>query len=122
MYRAACRNRGGVESLLVNRCVQTGTAASGVRWYELRIDSTNPAVFQQGTFSPADGVSRWLGSMAMDQCGNIALGYSVSSAAVYPGIRYTGRVPADAAGQMQKTSGTFNWNTRVASFKLGSCQ
>ena len=34
--------------------------------------------FQQGTFAP-DATYRWMGSIAMDQAGNIALGYSVSS-------------------------------------------
>jgi len=32
-----------------------------------------------------------MGSIAMDRQGNIALGYSVSSAAVFPSIRYAGR-------------------------------
>ena len=41
-----------------------------------------------------------MGSVAMDSAGNIALGYSVSSSSVYPGIRYTGRLVSDPLGQL----------------------
>ena len=36
----------------------------------------------------------------MDSAGNMALGYTVSSGSVYPGIRYTGRLASDPLGQM----------------------
>jgi hypothetical protein len=42
-----------------------------------------------------------MGSIAMDQAGNIALGYSVSSSSVNPSIFFTGRVPSDASGTME---------------------
>jgi hypothetical protein len=41
-----------------------------------------------------------MGSMAMDSAGNIALGFSVSGADLYPSIRYTGRMKNDPPGQM----------------------
>lgn len=167
MYRLAYRNQGTTgEYLVVNHSVKTSTAASGIRWYQLKADpaTRNLSVAQQGTYSP-DASSRWMGSIAMDKCGNIAVGYSVSDAsATYPSIRVTGRTPTDPAGQLQtetpviagtgsqltnlsrwgdysamtvdpsddatfwytaeymKTNGTFNWNTRVVSFKINSCQ
>src|SRR5207248_1828859 len=40
-------------------------------------------------------------SVAMDQAGDIALGYSLSSSSVFPSIAYTGRVPSDAQGTME---------------------
>jgi hypothetical protein len=49
------------------------------------------SIFQQGNHAP-DAVHRWMGSAAMDGAGNIALGYSVSSREVFPGIRYAMRV------------------------------
>jgi hypothetical protein len=105
MYRLAYRNRAGVESLVVNHTVKVGgskrSEIDGVRWYEIRNPNATPTVFQQGTFAPADGTSRWMGSIAMDKQGNMALGYSASSSAVFPSIRYTGRVPGDAAGTME---------------------
>jgi hypothetical protein len=42
-----------------------------------------------------------MGSVAQDQNGNIAMGYSVSSeTTVFPSIRFTGRLASDTLGQM----------------------
>lgn len=100
MFRLAYRHfSDGHESLVANHSVTAGTSV-GVRWYELRSPNGTPSVFQQGTFSP-DATFRWMGSIAMDKVGDIALGYSASSKSVFPGIRYTGRVPTDALGTME---------------------
>ena len=98
MYRLAYRNFGDHESLVVNHSVTVGTSV-GVRWYELRGLNTTPAVFQQGTYAP-DSNFRWMGSIAIDQAGDIALGYSVSGTGMNPAIRYTGRTPADPLGTL----------------------
>ena len=64
------------------------------------------SLYQQGTYSPDDGVHRWIGSIAQDQVGNIALGYSVvDGVSVYPGIRYTGRRVTAPLGQMNLGEG-----------------
>ena len=48
-----------------------------------------------------------MGSIAQDKKGNMALGYSVVNGTnVFPGIRYTGRLAGDAAGQMTLGEGT----------------
>lgn len=47
-----------------------------------------------------------MGSIAMDAAGNIAVGYSVSGAALSPSIRVVGREAGDAAGQMTFGEGT----------------
>ena len=99
MYRLAYRNFGDHESLVVNHSVTAGSSV-GVRWYELRSPNANPAMFQQGTYAP-DATFRWLGSIAMDKVGNIALGYSASSSTISPSIRYTGRAPTDPLGTLQ---------------------
>ncbi len=166
MYRLAYRNRAGSESLVVNHSVTVGSKRTGVtsvRWYEVRTPNTTPTVYQQGTLSTADGIHRWMGSIATDKQGNIAVGYSASSGTVTPSIRYTGRLATDALGTMQtestiqagggsqtgslhrwgdysamtvdpvddctfwytseylKANGSFNWNTRIASFKFPGC-
>ena len=104
MFRAAYRKftgTGAHESIVTNHTVVAGSA-SGVRWYEIRNpNGTTPTIFQQGTFAPADGKFRWMGSIGMDKNGDIALGYSVSSASLDPSIRYTGRLPTDPAGTME---------------------
>ena len=98
MYRLAYRNFGDHEALVVNHSVTAGTSV-GVRWYEIRSPGTTPTVFQQGTFAP-DANFRWMGSTAMDHAGNLAVGYSVSSTAINPGIRFTGRAPSDPLGTL----------------------
>src|SRR5208282_1587245 len=59
---------------------------------------------QQGTFAP-DSTYRWMASLAEDQMGDIGLGYSVSSASIFPGISFTGRVPTDTPGTMESEVG-----------------
>src|SRR5467141_1313807 len=161
MFRLAYRNFGDHESLVVNHSVMAGSSV-GVRWYEIRSPNATPTVFQQGTFAP-DSQYRWMGSIAMDQSGDIAVGYSASSSSNFPAVRYTGRVPSDPAGTMESensiiegtgsqtngtsrwgdysgmsvdpaddctfwytneyltTNGSFNWKTRIGSFKFTSC-
>ena len=161
MYRLAYRNFGPYESLVVNHSVTAGSSV-GVRWYELRSpNAPTPTLYQQGTYAP-DATYRWMGSIGMDSVGNIAVGYSASSASVFPSVRYTGRLASDPLGTLEsentivagggsqtalsrwgdytgisidpvddctfwytdqylKTTGNFNWSTRVASFKFPNC-
>jgi hypothetical protein len=162
MYRLAYRNFGDHESLVVNHSVTAGSSV-GVRWYELRDPNGTPTVYQQGTYAP-DTSYRWMGSVAMDGNGDIGLGYSVSSSAVRPGIRYTAHSVSDPLGVMGQgegvlvngtgsqtqslnrwgdysslnidpaddctfwftseyltTNGTWNWHTRIGTFKVSGC-
>src|ERR1700716_2595398 len=161
MYRLAYRNFGNHESLVVNHSVTAGSSG-GVRWYEIQNPSGTPSVAQQRTFAPDSNYS-WMGSIAMEQAGDMALGYSVSSSTVSPSIRFTGRTPADPVNTMEaetsiiagtgsqngtltrwgdysamtvdpvddctfwftteymKTTGTFNWNTRIPTCKCPGC-
>jgi hypothetical protein len=111
MYRLAYRNRGGTESLMVNHSVFVSgnkhSQVDGVRWYEIRSPNGTPVIFQLGTFSP-DSNSRWMGSIAMDKVGNIAVGYSVSSSSLFPAIRFTGRVPSDSLGTLESENTILN--------------
>ena len=99
MHRLAYRNFGDHESLVVTHSVDAGSRV-GVRWYEIRSPNGVPTVYQQGTYAP-DSNYRWVGSIAMDGSGNIALGYSVSSSGMFPAIRFTGRVSSDPLGTME---------------------
>jgi hypothetical protein len=161
MYRLAYRNFGSHESLVVNHSVVAGSSG-GVRWYELQNPNGTVTVAQQSTFAP-DSKFRWMGSIAMDQSGDMAMGYSVSSSSSNPSIAFTGRAATDPANTMQtettiingtgsqtgnltrwgdysaitvdpvddctfwytneyiKTTGSFNWNTRIANFKFANC-
>src|SRR5205807_1919318 len=98
MYRLAYRNFGDHESLVVNHTVAVDSN-SGVRWYEIQNPNGTPTVAQQSTFAP-DSNFRWMGSIAMDGSGDIALGYSVSSASMFPSIAFAGRTLADPASTL----------------------
>jgi hypothetical protein len=106
LWRLAYRNFGTHEALVTNQSVEALPGIAGVRWYEIRSPGNAPVVYQQGTYAPNDGIHRWMGSAAMDKFGNIALGYSVSSSTVFPGIRYTGRLAGDPLGLMTQGEGT----------------
>ncbi len=103
MYRLAYRKfADGHEALVVSHSITTG-----YRWYELRDPNGAPTVFQQGTFAP-DANTRWMGSIAMDQNGNIGLGYTLGSGTVFPSVFFTGRVPGDPLGSMEAEQSIVN--------------
>lgn len=101
MYRLAYRNFGDHQTIVVTHSVDVGGDVAGIRWYELRKTSGAWGLFQQGTFGP-DATSRWMGSAAMDADGNMAVGYSVSSGSVFPGVRYAGRLATDPSGVLSQ--------------------
>ena len=107
-FRLAYRNFKTYESLVTNQSVEATPGVAGARWYEIRRDGNGAySIYQQGTYDPGDGVHRWMGSIAMDKKGNMALGYSVvNGTTVFPGIRYTGRLAGDPLGQMTLGEGT----------------
>jgi hypothetical protein len=89
----------------VNHVTTASGGQAGVRWYEFRAPLrtatiSNVNLFQSGTFAP-DSNYRWMGSIAQDKMGDIAVGYSLASSTVYDSIAATGRVPSDPLGQME---------------------
>src|SRR5712692_10355461 len=103
MYRLVYRNFGDHESLWANNTVNLGGNRAGIRWAEVRDPNGAPAVFQAGTHGPDDGLHRWMGSLAVDKDGNMALGYSVSGTSLFPSIRYAGRLAGDPPGMLPQT-------------------
>jgi hypothetical protein len=99
MYRASYRQFADHAALLINHTVDAdGSNRAGVRWAELRNPAAAVELAQTGTFAPDDGLHRWMGSLAMDSVGNIALGYTVASGDTFPSVRYAGRLADDPAG------------------------
>ena len=100
MYRLGFRKFSDHWSMAASGTVNVGSNVAGVRWYELRnVNLAGWTIYQQGTYSP-DNNSRWMGCIAMDTAGNMALGYSISSSTMYPSIRYTGRLASDPLNTM----------------------
>ena len=98
MFRLQYRNFGSHESMVTNHTI-SNSGRGAPRWYELRKTTGNWSIYQEGTYIP-DTEERWMGSIAMNGNGDIALGYSVSSSSTFPSIRYTGRRSDDPLGQM----------------------
>jgi hypothetical protein len=114
-WRLAFRRTGRHDTMVTNQSVEARPGIAGARWYEIRrANNGNYSVRQQGTYAPDDGIHRWMGSIAMDRRGSMALGYSVVNGTnVFPGIRYTGRRPGDPAGTMPLVEGVITNGTGV---------
>jgi hypothetical protein len=102
MYRLAHFNERGTQHFVVTHSVNN-TSAVAARWYEFRsqgLGNTKKLSLYQSGQTPDDGEYRWMGSAAMDQAGNIAIGYSRSSAASgdFPSIYYAGQTAGDPLG------------------------
>jgi hypothetical protein len=166
MYRAQYRWFGTNARVVLNTTVDAGGNRAGIRWAETRSADGDSGWFlqQDGTYAPADSIERWMGSIAQDQDGNIALGYSATSGTLFPSVRYTSRMAGDALGTMPggevschegtgaqvasanrwgdysslsidptddctfwytqeyyQTTGSFDWNTRICSFRFPDC-
>ena len=165
-FRAAYRQFAGYDSLVLNHTVSSGSkriSVTAIRWHEFRNPASTPVLAQEGTFGGAAGVHRWMGSIAQDKFGNVAVGYTASSSSVFPSVRFASRSAGDAAGTLGSETvlaagagsqtggltrwgdyshtsidpvddctfwhtneylsqtGSFNWNTRISSFKLPGC-
>ncbi len=121
MFRVQYRNFGSYEMLLGNFVTDVnGNDHGGIRWFELRKSGSGSwALHQEGTYSP-DSKNRWMGSIAMDKDGNIALAYSWGSSTDYPGLRYTGRLATDSNGTMSQPEAVLvNGTTGVSSNRWG---
>ncbi|MEO8460257.1 MAG: hypothetical protein ABI451_06995 [Dokdonella sp.] len=102
LNRLAYRNFGDHEALVTNQSVDANGGIAGIRWWEVRSPNVSPVLFQDATYAPglSDTLHRWMGSVAMDGSGNMALGYSVSNASTFPSIAYTGRLASDPVNTM----------------------
>ncbi len=84
-----------------------GGGDNGIRWAQFDLPSlAGISIDDTGTLDPGDGLDRWVGSIAMDEVGNIGLSYirSGNAAPNYPSIYFTGRETGDAAGTLQAES------------------
>ena len=95
MFRNAYRRfPDGRESLLNNLYGQREFGGRHTLVRAATHTAGNWAIRQENTYQP-DNTWRWMGSIASDNQGNIALGFSASSAKINPQIRYAGRLATD---------------------------
>jgi subtilisin-like proprotein convertase family protein len=114
MNRLAYRKFSGHETLVGNFVTDIGSNIGGVRWFELRkVGAGSWTLYQEGTYAPTTSDNRWMGGIAMDGSGNIALGYNVSSQTIYPSLRYAGRLATDPLGTLPQGEYTIVNGTAV---------
>ncbi len=101
MFRLQYRNSSEFGEMISGNFVTDvdGTDHGGLRWFELRGGNGSWSLHQEGTYSP-DGDNRFMGSSALDQSGNFAIGYNVTSTTTYPSLRYAGRLEEDPLGTL----------------------
>ena len=110
------QNRSGTESLWADQTIILNypNGPTTVRWYQFNVTGgTFPATAaqQQDWSNGNDGLWRWMPAIAVDQNGDMAIGYSTSSPNDFPSIRYAGRFASDppndlAQGEAILFSGT----------------
>lgn len=155
------------ESFLFSQTVQVSakTHQTGIRWVELRGDGVNPPTYwNSANLSPDAALFRFVPSIAQDKNADAAVGYSIASPSVHPGIRaatfnlrssfaptevqivngaadeqnakqwgdYTSMTvdPVDGCRfwytneyfMANQTGTPLTWQTRIAFFKLPTCQ
>lgn len=102
------QNLSGTESLWASHTInngQNGTGPTAIRWYQFNVTGSSiPATpAQQHSFNnSADGLWRWMPSIAVDGQGNTSIGYSVSGSLLNPAIRYAGRLASDPPSSLSQ--------------------
>lgn len=99
-YRAAFRDLGDRQSIVVNQTVRTsasGEYRAGVRVHELSRSGSAFTVRDSSTIGDASS-SRWIGGVAQDNQGNLAVSYNYVRDDKQPAILYTGRLASEPVG------------------------
>jgi hypothetical protein len=118
MQRVVYRKIGASESLWVvhttcgsnqdamGYCL-TSTTTTQPQWAQIDVSggSVASAPVQQQIYAPDTTKYRWLGSLAVDAQGDMALGYSLAngSSPNFPSIAYAGRLVGDPANQLPQS-------------------
>lgn len=85
----------------------SGADAGQVTAHWTQVDTSNlavPALVDQGDAGGEDiapGTFTFFPSIAVDQCGNMGLGFAASAPSIYPGAYYSARSASDPAGSLQ---------------------
>ena len=105
------QNRAGTESLWADQTniLNFPNGPTIIRWYQFNVTGGGfpaTAAQQQDWSNGNDGVWRFMPSIAVDNAGNTAIGYSTSSSSMFPGIRYAGRLAADPPNNLAQGEAT----------------
>jgi len=108
MVQSQYTNRASIESLWLTHTVANplNAALTSPRWYQFNVTGgtvVTSGPVQQSTWAPDSTIARWMASLAVDKDGNMAIGYSASSATLFPAVRYAGRLSTDPASTLGQT-------------------
>ncbi|MCC6381462.1 MAG: hypothetical protein IT304_03090 [Dehalococcoidia bacterium] len=107
MQKVQYRKVGSAESLWVTHTTYNSTDATHrPQWAQLNVTggTISATPVQEQMFAPDTTKHRWMPSIAADNQGNVALGYSISDGtATYPSIGYAGRLAGDPLNQLPQT-------------------
>jgi hypothetical protein len=101
-FRAQFKIWNGYNTVVLNWAVKISSTQRSIKWCELRQNQSSGvwSMYQEGIYTP-DASTRWLGSIAMDNNGSIALCYLKSNTtSIYPSLCYAGRRVCDPLGTL----------------------
>ncbi|MCO5198376.1 MAG: hypothetical protein M9941_11595 [Anaerolineae bacterium] len=81
-------------------CNPGGGTVNCVRWAQIELPTGAIGPEGAGVFS-STGTHRWFPDLAVNDCDDMAVGYSKSSSSMFPAVWVTGREDADPAGTLQ---------------------
>ncbi len=101
MFRAQWKTWSGYNSVVLNWAVKVSASQRGIYWCELRQDQSTGtwSVYQNGIYAPGTE-SFWLGSIVMNDAGDIGLSYAKSGASTFMSLGYAGRHASDPLGTL----------------------
>ena len=107
MQKVPYRKVGSAESLWVTHPVGTAAGTTAMQWAQLDVTGGTIAAapVQQQIYAPDTTLYRFMGSLAVDRQGNMALGYTTSNgtASNYPSVAYSGRLATDPLNTLPQT-------------------
>jgi hypothetical protein len=107
MQKVQYRKVGGAESLWVVHTVKNVDGTLSPQWAQIDVTGGTVATtpVQQQIYEPDTTLYRWMGSIAADSAGNVALGYSTSNGTSpnFPSIAYSGRLAGDPLNSLPQT-------------------
>ena len=103
MQKVQYRRVGNTESLwVVHNVISATNGPVQPQWAQIDVTGATIATMpvQQQIYAPDNTLNRWMGSIAADRQGNVALGYSTSNGTApnFPSIAYAGRLVTDPLG------------------------
>jgi len=107
MQKVQYRKIGSAESLWVIHTVRPAGQPAAPQWAQINVSGGTVATppVQQQIYQPDTILHRWMGSVAVDTTGNMAIGYSTGNGTApnFPSIAYSGRLVTDPSNTLPQT-------------------